>query len=278
MEHPAYFDPVTVAPRAPGPLPLPSDRRRAGGGTVLVLVLVLVLVVASAVLAQSARARGAALGTVVAVDQPAAAAAGWGATYVDAAGRPGRWDPCQPIHYVVNERSAPVSARADLDEALRRLSAASGLQFVDDGASEEVPARGRASYQPARYGRRWAPLLIAWVSSGSADVGLDGRSVGVSIAAAVPGTAGPHLVSGLVALDAGQPLPSGFGPGTTQGEVLLHELAHAVGLGHVLDATQVMYPQTTHSESVFGAGDRAGLAAVGAAAGCYAAPAAADVG
>ena len=52
----------------------------------------------------------------------------------------------------------------------------------------------------------------------------------------------------------------------------LHELAHAVGLGQMLDATQVMYPKTTNAESVFGAGDRAGLAAVGAAAGCHPAP------
>jgi hypothetical protein len=73
-------------------------------------------------------------------------------------------------------------------------------------------------------------------------------------------------------LDAGNRLAAGFGPGTTDGEVLLHELAHAVGLGHVLDPTQVMYPHTTHSESQFGAGDRAGLAALGAAAGCHPAP------
>jgi hypothetical protein len=45
-----------------------------------------------------------------------------------------------------------------------------------------------------------------------------------------------------------------------------------VGLNHVLDPTQVMYPQTTNGESTFGAGDRAGLAALGAPAGCHPAP------
>jgi hypothetical protein len=135
-----------------------------------------------------------------------------------------------------------------------------------------LPARSRAAYQPERFGRRWAPLLIGWVPPGVTDLGLGGGVQGISLSVAVPGRSGPSLVSGQVVLDAGNRLAAGFGPGTTDGEVLLHELAHAVGLGHVLDPTQVMYPQTTHSESQFGAGDRAGLAALGAAAGCHPAP------
>ncbi len=95
---------------------------------------------------------------------------------------------------------------------------------------------------------------------------------GVSLALAVAGRDGASLVTGQVALDATDRRAPGFGPGTTDGEVLLHELAHAVALGHVLDPTQVMYPQTTNSESQYGAGDLAGLAALGAAAGCRPAP------
>lgn len=106
----------------------------------------------------------------------------------------------------------------------------------------------------------------------STDLGLGDGVQGLSLSVAVPGKDGASLVSGQVVVDATNRLSPGFGPGTTDGEVLLHELAHAVGLGHVLDPTQVMYPQTTNSESVFGAGDRAGLAAVGAPAGCRPAP------
>src|SRR4051812_15068920 len=50
-------------------------------------------------------------------------------------GRPVRYDPCQPIHYTVNLAQAPASATADLHEALRRVSAATGLTFTDDGES-----------------------------------------------------------------------------------------------------------------------------------------------
>jgi hypothetical protein len=212
------------------------------------------------------------LGQVIAVSEAAPASTGWQAGYVDEHGRPGRWDPCTPVRYVVQTGWIPHEGRRDLHEALRRLTEASGLRFVDEGDTDEMPSRQRRAYQPERYGERWAPLLVAWVPAPATDLGLGQGVQGLSVAVAVAGTAGPSLVSAQVVLDAERRLASGFGPGTTDGEVLLHELAHAVGLGHVLDPTQVMYPQTTHSESEFGAGDRAGLAAVGAAAGCHPAP------
>lgn len=258
MEH--YGVTVTSLP----PAPARSSRR-----VVVALVLVLLAVVAAGAVATS-RVRAAAVGTVTAVDAPAAS--GWSPTYVDQDGDPARWDPCTPIRYVVQAGWIPDAGRRDLAEALRRLSAASGLQFVDEGDTDELPSRDRPAYQPARYGQRWAPLLIGWVPPAVTDVGLGSGVQGVSLSVAVPGRAAPHLVSGQVVLDAAHRVAAGFGPGTTDGEVLLHELAHAIGLGHVLDATQVMYPQTTSSESEFGAGDRAGLAAVGAAAGCHPAP------
>ncbi len=260
-----YFGvPVTALPAAPA---------RAPRRTPVVLALVFALgVVTTAGAVATSRVRAAAVGTVVPVEEPAPASAGWGPTYVDARGRPARWDPCRPIPYVVQAGWIPDAGRRDLTEALRRLSVASGLQFVDEGDTDELPSTGRAAYQPERYGTRWAPLLIGWVPGSATDLGLGDGVQGVSLAVAVPGRSAPSLVSGQVVLDASHRLASGFGPGTTDGEVLLHELAHAVGLGHVLDPTQVMYPQTTNSESQFGAGDRAGLVALGAPAGCHPAP------
>jgi hypothetical protein len=242
------------------------------------LVLVVVGLAAAGAL-RTAAAPGATVGSVIRVEEPAPAAAGWGPIYVDEHGAPARWDPCTPIRYVVQPGWIPAQGRADLAEALRRLSAVSGLQFVDEGDTDELPSLSRAAYQPERYGERWAPLLIGWVPPEQTDLGLSGSVAeggvqGISLATVVPSTGGPSLVSGQVALNADNRLSAGFGAGTTDGEVLLHELAHAVGLNHVLDPTQVMYPQTTNGESTFGAGDRAGLAALGAPAGCHPAPAA----
>jgi hypothetical protein len=268
-----YFGAPVVPARPPVGAVAPVAVRR-GPRLVLPVLLVVLLLCGTGAVVSVARARAAAGSALHAVTAPAPASAGWGASYLDERGRPARWDPCTPIHYVVRTGWVPRGGRADLAAALSRLSRASGLTFVDDGDTDETPSQSRAAYQPARYGHRWAPLLVGWVPPDRTDLGLGGGVAGVTVAVAVPGPQGGSIVTGQVALDAEHRLPSGFGPGATEGEVLLHELAHAVGLGHVLDATQVMYPQTTNSESQYGAGDRAGLAALGRPAGCHPAPAA----
>jgi hypothetical protein len=51
--------------------------------------------------------------------------------------------------------------------------------------------------------------------------------------------------------------------------LLMHELGHAVGLGHAHDERDVMFPViTTASRAQWGPGDLAGLALVGKGAGC----------
>ncbi|HVM27396.1 MAG TPA: matrixin family metalloprotease [Mycobacteriales bacterium] len=260
-----------AAPRAVPRPPTPAPRRRGP----LTIALLVVPAVSGLLLAMTLRAE--ALPDVRQVEAPAPAADGWGPSWVDDRGRPVRWDPCAPIGYVVNPGWMPQRGREDLAEALRRISAVSGLSFVDEGDTDELPGRGRPAYQPERYGERWAPVLVAWVPPSATDLGLGGGVQGLASTTAVPTPAGGSLVSAQVALDAERRLASGFGPGATEGEVLLHELAHAVGLGHVDDPTQVMYYRTTNSESEFGAGDRAGLRALGAASGCRPAPAARDL-
>lgn len=267
-----YFapPPPAAALRPPGPPVLEAGRRRTLPKAVLpTLLAVLVVAVAGAVL----RFDREVAAPLRAVTTAALASAGWSPSYVDSEGRPARWDPCAPIHYVVQSRWMPAGGREDLAAALSRISVASGLVFVDDGDTDELPTRDRAAYQPARYGQRWAPMLVGWVPRAHSDLGLGDTVAGITVAVAIPGSGGGSIVTGQVALNADRRLPAGFGPGATQGEVLLHELAHAIGLGHVLDATQVMYPQTTNSESQYGAGDRAGLAALGRPAGCHPAPA-----
>jgi hypothetical protein len=245
--------------------PVPRSRPR-------VLLPVLLALAVVAVVALVAASRVEALPGLRQVVEPAPASAGWGPSWVDDRGHPARWDPCVPVRYVVNPGWMPQRGREDLAEALRRISAVSGLRFVDDGDTDELPQRDRPAYQPERYGERWAPLLVAWVPPSATDLGLGDGVQGLASTVAVPTPEGGALVTAQVVLDADRRLASGFGAGATEGEVLLHELAHAIGLGHVDDPTQVMYYRTTNSESEFGAGDRAGLQALGAAAGCRPAP------
>jgi predicted Zn-dependent protease len=45
--------------------------------------------------------------------------------------------------------------------------------------------------------------------------------------------------------------------------VLMHELGHVVGLAHVDDRHELMYPKGSSHLTTWGPGDRAGLAALG---------------
>lgn len=180
-----------------------------------------------------------------------------------AAAEPVAYDPCRPIHVVVNERTAPPGADTLLLEALAAVHAATGLVFTVDGTTTEAPAENRAPYQPDRYPDRWAPVLVAWsdpVESPvlTGDVGGTGGSVWVS--------SGDDqvYVTGSVVLDGPQltELLDRRGGRTAARAIVLHELAHVVGLDHVDDPEQLMTPTATR-RATFGAGDLTGLARLG---------------
>jgi predicted Zn-dependent protease len=73
-------------------------------------------------------------------------------------------------------------------------------------------------------------------------------------------------VTGTVSLDAGRmPDILGFRDGEeTARAIVLHELGHLVGLAHVDDGQQLMYPEARREVSDFASGDLAGLAVLGA--------------
>jgi hypothetical protein len=74
-----------------------------------------------------------------------------------------------------------------------------------------------------------------------------------------------RYVAGGLALNAGLREPFGWADGW--GPVFLHEMGHVLGLDHVDDTNQLMYPSTS-PVSTFGDGDLAGLWTVGPAQGC----------
>jgi hypothetical protein len=198
----------------------------------------------------------------------------WSAEFVDSSGLPARWDPCKPIHYVINPQYSHAGATAEVEEAITRLQRASGLRFVLDGTTKERPTRGRQAYQPQVYGQVWAPVLISWSPPSGTDLITSAKSEAVTVPVAVVGASrkgGGAIVSAEIVLNTDRQLPVGFGSGPSEGEVLMHELGHSVGLGHVSNIGDAMYP-TVRGLASYGPGDLAGFAAVGAAAGCHAAP------
>ncbi len=153
-------------------------------------------------------------------------------------GTPMTWG-CGEIKVIVNAKMAPVGALADLKVALAQLSTASGDSWVYSGTTKEQPSQTRSASDP---------VLVAWVRGGTkypngAEMISDyeaGRS------GPVASNDGRHWVSGTVVLNADRnsDYVPGFGVGRTRGALMLHELGHVVGLGHVGDTSEIM---TTYS-------------------------------
>ena len=175
---------------------------------------------------------------------------------------PVAYDPCRPVHLVVNPRTAPPGADAILGEALDALRTATGLHFVEDGVTDEAPSPNRPPYQPDRYPKRWAPVLVAWSDPAESPV-LAGPVTGNGGSVAVDVGEDRVYVSGGVTLDGPQLAAtlSARGGHAQVRAVLEHELGHLVGLDHVPFPSELMNP--VPGVVSFGAGDLSGLAQLG---------------
>ena len=180
-------------------------------------------------------------------------------------GRPVAWDPCRPIHLVVNSAEAPDGGDQLIREAAGAVSSATGLRFVLDGPTTETPTSHRTPLDAARYGNRWSPVLLAWTDP-SAVSDLQGAVTGVAGPAEAPYYTDiqQHWVSGSVYLDGPQfrqilQTPDGWAHARA---TVMHELGHLVGLAHVNVKTELMYPENI-GQVTFGPGDREGLRQLG---------------
>jgi Matrixin len=197
------------------------------------------------------------------VDAPGSGEHAFVATAPD--GTPVGFDPCRPLHFVVNPDGMPDGGLPLLRGAIAEISAATGLVFVDDGFTMERISEDREPVQPQRYGTRWAPVLVVWADDRElAFVGQEVAGLAAPYEVAPSGPGSERYVTGVVALNS-----TWFAAALRDPEmaavargVALHELGHLVGLDHVEDQAQVMH--ATSDTTGLGQGDRAGLAAVGA--------------
>jgi len=191
-------------------------------------------------------------------------------------GHPYRWNPCAPVHYVVNLRNAPPGALHDVTVVASRVEAATGMNLVYDGPTDEPPSRSREPYEPDRYGHRWAPVLIAWVSPVPGD-GSQWTSTGPQFAGLstpqVPrgGFGGDVYVSGWIVINTDSVSGPGFAAPDEEGPVLQHEFGHVVGLGHTTEWGELMNP-VGGGMTDWGPGDLEGLAKLGRQDGCLRTP------
>lgn len=182
-------------------------------------------------------------------------------------GTPVGYSPCRPLHYVVNAGLAPAGSENLVEEAVGTIARATGIRFINDGPSTEAPSEDRDPYQPGTYGERWAPLLISWTTP-EASPKLKGQVIGTGGSTHYSFDGGPKtFVTGSLDLDAPQiagelERPEGSAYATA---VILHELSHVMGLEHVDDPLQLMYPEIGTPDGL-AAGDLNGLYQLGRAA------------
>ena len=188
-------------------------------------------------------------------------------------GKPVRFDPCTPIRWTSNTARGPVGGLDVLKEAVARVAAVTGTTWEYAGATTTAPA---GSYLPTRAQSSYPPVLIGWTDGASSDL-LSGQA---STVLGMTRTAwfGVQMPDGskiaatraaVIALDRTDALP--LRGANSWKAVALHEVAHAMGLGHVADTTQLMasvLPAVTDLQ----AGDQAGLQRVGRSAGCVTVP------
>lgn len=169
------------------------------------------------------------------------------------------FNPCVEVPYVVNPEGAPTSWRSYVERAVTEIEARTGLELVDEGPTDD-----RAFVERIDDDGRPLPVLIGWADESEVD----------QLADAVAGIGGPTMidlggarsyVTGSVVLDretTDRLDRTRRGP-DLQVALLMHELAHLVGLDHVDDPTELMHPEGV-ARTTFGPGDLEGLAAVGA--------------
>ncbi len=168
------------------------------------------------------------------------------------------WDPCEEVRYRINPTDGPPGGSELIRRALGRASEATGLQFADEGETDDRPFPGGVKL----FGRP-DPVVIGWADAAEYP-DLAGPVAGVGGAAAERGSTGRlRFVSGGIVLDV-----EAFTASTAEQQprvmeaIVLHEVVHVVGLGHVGEPMELMYADNI-GQVELGPGDREGLARLG---------------
>ena len=194
---------------------------------------------------------------------PAVAVVDGGGTFTYALTQPGSsdpvgWDPCRTVEYALNPDGMPEGARPLVERAVARISAATGLELSDQGDTDRRPFAGSF----LRFGGR-GPVVIGWADSTEFPE-LVGEVAGIGGGGPEKGAGGrQRYVTGGVVLDTEVFTEANV---VQQPRVLeaivVHELAHVIGLGHVSEPMELMFANNT-GQVELGPGDREGLARLG---------------
>lgn len=174
---------------------------------------------------------------------------------------PVSYNPCRPIHVVLNPAGGPHDSEALVRQAMDVAGGISGFRFVYDGRTSLRPhwhhVQDRFNASP--------PVLVSFATTSevpelAGDVaGIGGSAVGASTGSRA------YYTSGGVTLDADafRDILSRPGGRAEAEGVVQHEFGHLLGLAHVPERDQLMYPHGS-SITTYQGGDRQGLEILGA--------------
>ncbi len=176
---------------------------------------------------------------------------------------PVSYDPCKVIRVRINPDGIHDQARMQslVLSAMRRISTATGLRLEYDGRSTARP-RWRTPTEPFFGGPR--PVLISF-ADGEEMPELKGQVAGVGGSTAVRQFGVQTYITGQATLDVdtfNELLDGDPARPRVARALVMHELAHVVGLAHVSDPHELMYSQN-RGQRYFGPGDLRGLALLG---------------
>lgn len=182
-----------------------------------------------------------------------------------------RWDPCGVIGWRINDRQATTGALRDLRTAFARLRQATGFRFVYRGTTNVIPQSDSFDSYP-----RDTQIVVAWVRRGQTSL-FAGQPSNADAVGSPYYLMGYHngdgsdawkIAKGAVVIDSRVRIAAGYGTGLTRGDILLHELGHVMGLGHVDAGGEMMNPYLTRGVARYGRGDLNALEQHGAKMGC----------
>ena len=182
----------------------------------------------------------------------------------------GRWNPCAVIRWSYNPAGQDYAgALADVARAFAKIAGVSGLrfQYVGPTGYRYLGRRSAHAFPSAK-----TDMVVAWASQ-SEMAELAGLTVGIGGGSAVMAPPGAdvryQMTQGYLTLDRSNrvPLAPGFNS-SGWGQVMMHEILHALGLGHTAGhPDQLMYAQASSRNYRFGAGDIRGMKKIGVAPG-----------